>query len=68
MGYAPTPEKDEHDERLYMRRAVNRILIEFKMGCLEESFESIKDNVPKELQTILYALRIIFEISSIERL
>ena len=57
LGYVPTPENDILDERLEMRRTVNRILSESRKRCSEELPVSFTDDIPKQLRSVSYSLR-----------
>ena len=56
LGYVPTPTSDNSDERLQMRRVVNRILGESRKRCTEESAQ-YTDEIPAKLRSISYSLR-----------
>ena len=56
LGYVPTPTSDNSDERLQMRRVVNRILDESRKRCTEESAQ-YTDEIPAKLRSISYSLR-----------
>ena len=54
LGYVLMPTNDSSDERLHMRRPVNRILTESRKRCREEHAEQCSDELPSQLRTISY--------------
>ena len=56
LGYVPMPTNYSSDERLQMRRPMNRILTESRKRCREEHAEQCSDELPSQLRTISYNL------------
>ena len=57
FGFVPTPETVASDERLDMRRTVNRILTESRKRCSDEYADFDGEDIPAQLRSVSYSLR-----------
>ena len=57
FGFVPTPKIDASDERLQMRRTVNKILIESRKRCTEEYVVHDSEDIPAQLRSVSYTLK-----------